>query len=205
MIDIFPRSEAEWFRSTQKTASLSEWKFEIVMHLPRWKARRKEVYIILHATETIQRRSGGAAIVTKSTVRLSYCDVEEECELLHSIHYDFDKIVEKHPLFHAQVTNEAPSLPDVAQQELEIILPKPRSPLFKFARIPTSDMTLPSALLCLAADHCGDQEAFDAFREKVMSLREKMHYADASMITNHVSGSKLPILCSSVWFGKSPE
>jgi hypothetical protein len=202
-IDIYPRSEHQWFKFDKFDNDTATWQFELFMHLPRWKTRKGDIYIILHAREQVERTRKDMPILKKSTVQLAYYEMEAECELLHSVHYDFAGAEDRHPLFHAQLTNEPPEVPEAICQELEIILPSPRSSLFKFARIPTSDMTLPSALLCLAADHCEDIETFEGFREKVMSVRHNMHYADASIVTKLVSEASRPTLCSSAWFGKS--
>lgn len=198
-IRVFP-SESEWFKFIDVVDGVPRWDLDLVMHLPEWKVRRDVVSIVVRARERIAGPKNLLPIVTNSTVCLSYYEIGNECELLHTVHFDFGPSQPRHPLFHAQLTNEPPNVSERIQQELEIHMPIPRAKLFKFARIPTSDMTLPSALLCLGADHCEDAEAVAAFREALKKARATMQYANAESIANIVSGAVPKSLCSSAWF-----
>jgi len=150
--------------------------FECYLHLKEWKFRGvspKRIHILLHAQEQIRRSD---RILLSSTVQVSYFTVENtNATLLQSIHFDYGPNQDAHPLFHAQVTNKPISLPanetDSLEFDFQVVLPA--HSWFRDARIPTSDMTFPSVLLCLAADHLGPS-FFNAFLKKVRDLQKKM-------------------------------
>jgi hypothetical protein len=148
-------------------------------HFANWPARsssaKERVHILVHVQETICKQHLNYCL-ERSTVRVNYFRVENgEAFLMHGIHFDHGLEEICHPVFHAQVANDAVALPDEIAGELEfafVLHPRP-SEVFKNARIPTSDMTLPSVLLCLAADHL-KAEFFPAFLSTVRELQAKM-------------------------------
>jgi hypothetical protein len=57
--------------------------------------------------------------------------------------------------------------------KIDFNLPGPRPKCVRNARIPTCDMTFPSVLVALAADHIGG-EHFNTFRNRASELQEEM-------------------------------
>jgi len=95
--------------------------------------------------------------ILKSTVRVSYFTTQDACaKLLHTVHFDYDcPPQDNHPLFHAHLTSEAITIPAPQAREIRFNwqIDPAKVLCFQNAKIPTSDMTLSSVLLCLAADH----------------------------------------------------
>jgi len=153
------------------------------LHLARWKSRcehSKLVHILLHAQETILDDRGGPMLL-KSNVRVYY--YRTDATLLQSVHFDYGKPQAAHPLFHAQVSNVEPSgLSTGEAEELRFGFTAGAAGLtcYRDARIPTSDMTLPSVLLCLAADHLDSDDAsqdkrfFREFRDELLRLQDRL-------------------------------
>jgi hypothetical protein len=162
---------ASRFRLAERDNDVVE--FDAYLHLDEWKARRSTMSILVHARERI-RRSTQALI--QSSIHLSYYGVEGRvARHFHSLHYDYGAAQLHHPIFHCQLCHDAVELsPDVAA-ELAFDYQRAASTAscFREARIPTSDMTLPSVLLCLAADHLKDS-FFEDFFEKVRAVEDKM-------------------------------
>ena len=141
------------------------------LYLKGWKWRPGKtpdvVDILVHADTRIEDKYYE---MVKSTVCVSYFTVENNCaKPLHSIHFDFNGHQENHPVFHAQLTAKAIVVPEPKVKEIRFDCQVDTNEVrcFKNARIPTSDMTLSSVLLCLAADHM--QAKF--VREYMDSLR----------------------------------
>jgi len=135
--------------------------FDAYLYLKDWKWRpgktTERVSIVLRAQEEMTKN--GSELV-RSTVGVSYYSVAEgSATLLHTMHFDFGPPSMCHPTFHAQLSNQ-PVLPPVEEsRELncELQLANNNVRCFGNARIPTCDMTLSSVLLCLVADHIGDE------------------------------------------------
>lgn len=174
--------------------------FNAFFHLIEWRAGNESIDILVHVQEMIERNS---EILAKSTVHVSYFKVHDrKACLLHSIHFDYGKEEEAfHPRFHAQLCPEPVQLPaDVAKKlEFEYELAPPGAAIcFKDARIPTSDMTFPSVLLCLAADHL-HQPFFSNFRESVLKLQENMPQPNFDSLRGSITANP-EHLRSSHWF-----
>jgi hypothetical protein len=146
--------------------------FNCFVHLQDWKARKQRLHILLHVQETIGQKPDYR--LERSTVRVNYFKVSEgNAQLLQSIHFDFGPSQHRHPVFHAQLTNECVSLSEEVAAQLEFGFRQlPCATCFKEARIPTSDMTLPSVLLCLAADHF--ESEFEPFFDTVLELQKTL-------------------------------
>ena len=132
--------------------------FECYLHLKDWRWRpgktSERVTIIVRAQELIAEKPPE---VLKSTVSVSYLTIQDQCaKLLHTIHFDYDcPPQDNHPVFHAQLADEAVVIPEPQAREIrfDCQVDPAKVPCFGNGRIPTSDMTLSSVLLCLAADH----------------------------------------------------
>jgi len=148
--------------------------FDGCLHLQDW-GKKPQVNILVRAQETILP-GGALPILKSSTVHVSYFKIEHDtAALLHSIHFDFGGEQDRHPLFHAQMCPETIELSPNDAYALEFTFPQDfaKAICFKFARIPTPDMTFSSVLLCLAADHMRT-EFFREFMESVRDVHEKM-------------------------------
>ncbi len=176
--------------------------FDCCLHLTEWKARgssaKERVNILVHIHEAFRRSD---RVLVRSTVQVSYFRIEKtSATLLQSVHFDYGPEQDAHPLFHAQISNEPIKLSAEDEEGLEFQFA--RTPCnvvcFKNARIPTSDMTFPSVLLCLAADHFG-QPFFSEFMERVLDLQEKMPRADFQKLKASIA-SDPDHLRSSHWF-----
>jgi len=152
--------------------------FECFLYLRDWRARgssaKERVHIVVQVQETMVEKQP-VCVLERSTVRVSYFNIENGlAQLLHSVHFDHGDEEAGHPVFHAQLTRERISLPEETAGELEFEFPEGEvAEVFKNARIPTSDMTLPSVLLCLAADHFKG-EFFVDFLARVKELQANM-------------------------------
>ena len=150
--------------------------FECYLHLKGWRYRgasTKRISILLHAQEEI--RCTDLQLV-RSTVRVSYFKIEnDKAALLQSTHFDYGPSQDSHPIFHAQVTNKPVRLPDAEIEELDFgfAIEPSDTEWFQQSRIPTSDMTFSSVVLCLAADHF-ETAFFNDFLDKVCKIQNKM-------------------------------
>lgn len=157
--------------------SHEEAKFDCYVHLKEWNYRggssKNPIHILLHAQEQIHHSEH---VLSRSSVRVSYFKVQnDQAQLLQSVHYDYAPGQEAHPLFHAQVNNEPlhPPSSDAEDLEFQFEIQPSVQPWFNHARIPTSDMSFPSVLLCLAADHF-EAQFFHDFYKKVCAYQAKM-------------------------------
>jgi hypothetical protein len=105
-----------------------------------------------------------------------------------------------HPLFHAQLCSDHIALDGFSAGEIGFeyqIDPAPAS-CFRDARIPTSDMTLPSVLLCLAADHF-EKPFFCQFREEATVLQQTLPRPAFNSLRQSIAAAP-DHLRSSHWF-----
>lgn len=160
------------------SADRGEAKFECYLYLKDWKYRdgsQKRIDIVIRVRELI-RCMEGARLLLRSSVHVSYFKVENQtASLIQNIHFDYSPN-QAHPIFHAQVNNEATHPPADEAEDLEIAFHVENflgQAWFNHARIPTSDMTFPSVLLCLASDHFG-VTIFKKFKDRVCELQAKM-------------------------------
>ncbi|HEU0069287.1 MAG TPA: hypothetical protein VFQ26_08525 [Nitrospiraceae bacterium] len=183
-------------------ATPTEAKFECYLHLKEWNYRagssKRPIHILLHAQEQIRRSDD---VLLRSSVRVSYFRVQDNlAHLLQNIHFDYAPNRPAHPLFHAQVNNEALHPPSSQSENLEFqfdIQPSVQ-PWFNHARIPTSDMSFPSVLLCLAADHF-EAQFFHEFYKKVCAEQAKMPHPPFELLRHRLSCMPLHFR-SSQWF-----
>jgi len=164
-IGHFTRTEADQFE------------FVGYLYLANWRQKpyspKGRLQILVKAQETI-RAHDDVYVLERSTVRVGYYDLNgENALLLHGIHFDHGPAQESHPIFHAQVTNDLVPLGGFAAELRVDFEQVPCARMQGYARIPTSDMSLPSVLLCLAADHI-KPELFIAFLGEVRTLQERM-------------------------------
>jgi hypothetical protein len=91
------------------------------------------------------------------------------------MHFDYGDELACHPVFHVQSCPEMVELSQDDAEALEFDFPNDtwRAICFKYARIPTSDMTFSSVLLCLAADHMRP-EFFSEFMGAVREVHGRM-------------------------------
>jgi hypothetical protein len=143
-----------------------------------WSSRtlssHKRLDIIVHALEEFTRPDW---LLTKSTVYLNYLVVSNNrARLAQSLHFDFDanaRVQHPHPLFHVQLHLELVRFPENELRSMgldaEVVVPQEPNECWVTTRIPTPDMTLPSVLYCLVADHLG-AGIFNQFAEGVHSM-----------------------------------
>ncbi|HYV35184.1 MAG TPA: hypothetical protein VE988_05740 [Gemmataceae bacterium] len=146
----------------------------ILLHEWKWRAAaaHHRITMAIHAQEEMTK--DGANLI-RSTVGVSYYSIENrQARLLHTVHFDYAPDSPCHPTFHAQFTDQL-ILPDSEIENFDIGFAQvgPPAGFFRNSRIPTSDMTLSSVLLCLAADHIGEV-FFGPFRAKFFDIQAAM-------------------------------
>ena len=174
-----------------------------IVHI-RCKARKTPLSVVIHAQEEI--RKGTKKLppqLVRSTVRVYYYKIEEDVQanLLHSVHFDYGAVRDCHPIFHAQISNEHVDIDENTATTIAFDYLKQESlpSCFREARIPTSDMTLPSVLLCIAADHF--RPAFPEFYKTVCRLQENLPLPQYELTrTSMRQRDEMPHLRSSHWF-----
>jgi hypothetical protein len=143
--------------------------------------------------------------LTKSTVYLNYLVVVNSiAHLAQALHFDFVAGGQPdHPLFHVQLTLEPISENDVLNEGYYDRLKVPRGrECWVTTRIPTSDMTFPSVLYCLVADHL-ETVIFKQFAEKVDSmLDERLPPPNFDSLKTSLHATT-PHFKSSHWFAHS--
>jgi hypothetical protein len=175
--------------------------FDCTLYLKSWRwkgvSTKERINILVHAKERIRRADH--ALLT-STVCVNYFTVSEgQQKLLQAFHYDYDPTQKDHPLFHLQVTNRCIALPAADSESLEIQMPDAvAEPVLRCARVPTCDMTLASALLCLAADHVGGQ-LFAEFLAKICEIQKEMPQPNIVKLGQSL-GNPVQDVRSSHWF-----
>jgi len=179
--------------------------FNCIVHCKDWKWRStssgregKRINILLRIAETIRRRD--QALLT-SVVQVNYLSVDERrASLLQAFHFDYNPCQRDHALFHAQLTDECFEIPstDIDSLKIDFAMPERATPRIRCARIPTCDMTFPSVLVCLAADHIGGV-LFQGFRSKASELQKKMPYPLITKLKRSLGTDSMD-LRSSHWF-----
>lgn len=156
-------------------------KCEFFVHLFEWKARNDQINVLMRVRECIASEES-QWILKKSSVEVSYFKAKKPARFMHGMHfdysYDYASVASQfaHPVFHAQLTDKPLEVPAELNADLEFnsidtsgAMPQP----FCYARIPTSDMTMCSALLSIAADHI-HTEFFCQFLEKVIRYQSRL-------------------------------
>lgn len=187
--------------------------FEHCIYLERWPCRRlgadKRLDIAVKAIETFT--TAPEWLLTKSTVYLNYILVTDgKADLAQSLHYDFDadaQPIYPHPLFHVQLDSDF--IPEDqlrtanAGFNLELNPPRPGNLCWVTTRIPTPDMTFPSVLYCLVADHL-EPPIFKDFAATVDSiLKDKLPPPNFEAIKRSLGESPAHFK-SSHWFAPLP-
>lgn len=185
------------FRYTSGKAELTGY-----LHLRDWKWRgasaSERVHILAEIQETVRCSD---RVLLKSTVRLDYYSVADDtAELLQCVHFDFEGEKDNHPIFHVQCRKDPIVLDASIKQELafEYDIKSDHVTCFRDARVPTSDMTFPSVLLCLAADHFA-KPFFCEFREKAKQLQQLLPQPVFKSLADSLSDDP-DHLRSSHWF-----
>jgi hypothetical protein len=151
--------------------------FNRCLYLKGWPCRRldanKRLDIVVKALETFT--TVPEWLLTKSTVYLNYLVVSNSgAKLVQSLHYDFVAGGQPdHPLFHVQLDLELIPENELRSTGFDIDVNLPREPneCWVTSRIPTPDMTFPSVLYCLVADHLG-AGIFKEFAKSIDSMLE---------------------------------
>ncbi len=172
----------------------------LVMENWKWRAAKTSeiVTIVVQVTETLSKDAG---TLVESVVGVSYFEMKgAKPAVLHSIHYDFGPPLKCHPTFHAQFSAQPfiPPSEEISQLNCDLDFENSTSRCFKNARIPTSDMTFASVLLCLAADHIGGQ-FFAEFKAKVLEIQELMPKPSCESLQMSLQADRSH-LGSSHWF-----
>jgi hypothetical protein len=170
-------------RSRFSRVGINNATFEHCIYLERWPCRRlgadKRLDIAIKALEEFATTPDWLLI--KSTVYINYLLVTDlKADLAQALHYDFDanaNPIYPHPLFHMQLTWDFIPEEELrnanAAFNLELNPPASNS-CWVTTRIPTPDMTFPSVLYCLVADHL-EPPIFKDFASKVHPiLKEKL-------------------------------
>jgi hypothetical protein len=147
--------------------------FDSYLYLRNW-GQKEQVNILVRAREIIRRDS--PPVLVRSTVHVSYFSADRQNPAhLQSMHFDYGDEQACHPVFHVQSCPEMVELSQDDAEALEFEFPKDIGDAicFKYARIPTSDMTFSSVLLCLAADHMRP-EFFSEFMKSVRDVHRRM-------------------------------
>jgi len=172
------------------------------LHLSGWKWRsdssKHRLHILLRVRETIQ--CSDKALFASNVHVDHYLVKEGTAKLLQSMHFDFAGEEDCHPVFHAQVCADPISLDSQTATELEFDFAVDSSAVscFRDARIPTSDMTVASVLLCLAADHLG-KPFFCQFRDKAIDLQPHLPQPAFALLKQSLTAEPQH-LSSSHWF-----
>lgn len=149
--------------------------FDLKLHLCEWPARNEKLSILIWVRETIDRAT---RTLKQSSVLICYYDVQGIVgKHLHSMHFDFKGEELRHPIFHAQLCKDTVPLTPEEGRALGVkFTPEPpTSTCFRECRIPTSDMSFASLLLCVAGDHLSkDDEFFNKFLADVRREQVKL-------------------------------
>lgn len=153
--------------------------FDRCLYLEGWPCRRlgtsKRLDIAVKALETFVRATTHDWLLMKSTVYLNYFVVSNsKAKLVQSLHYDYEAGGQRdHPLFHVQLDLELIPEHDLRNTGFDEELNMPEQPheCWVTTRIPTPEMTFPSVLYCLVADHLG-AGIFKEFSNTVTAMME---------------------------------
>jgi len=183
--------------------------FERCFYLKKWPSRlvgvSKRLDIIVHALEEFTPKW----VLTKSTVYVNYLIVSNsKAKLVQSLHYDFDanaRPTYPHPIFHVQLNVEFVRFSENELRSMgfdaELDVPQEHNECRVTSRIPTPEMTFPSVLYCLVADHLG-AGIFKDFAEDVdPMLKEQLPHPDIALLKTSLRESPAHIK-SSHWFAR---
>jgi hypothetical protein len=160
--------------------------FTTFVYLKDWPCKRlqgsKRLDVVIKARERFRR--GSEWQLTKSTVYLNYLvDSGSGCQLVQSLHYDFEEPGQPgHPFFHVHLNVEPIPRDELVSKgiNLDFDVPHPERECFVTTRIPTADMTFASVLYCLMADHLGSDTTgsgagiFAGFAKEVQKIENRL-------------------------------
>jgi hypothetical protein len=178
--------------------------FETCFYLKKLPCRRlpksKRLDVVIKARETLAKP---AWTLTKSTVYLNYFVISDATvKLVQAMHYDFEHGGQAdHPYFHLQLDNKMIPVDDLRNAGFnpdETNLLQDLDECWVTTRIPTADMTLPSVLYSLAADHLGTG-IFADFERKTRSIHDRLPVLDFDLLKKSL-GSSSAHFKSSHWF-----
>jgi hypothetical protein len=161
---------------------------DLKLHLVEWQAGNGSVSILIQVREAIDRTLQS---LRKSTVLVNYFEVNgQSARHLHSMHFDFEGAQDNHPVFHAQLCTDRVAVPEQHARKLafEYQLDEAIPTCFQRARIPTSDMTFASVLLCIAADHL-EPKFFKEFLQAVVDIQAKMPLPPCSQTRDSITAT----------------
>lgn len=163
-------------------------------------AGKKRLDVAVRALETLKKPDWS---ITKSTVYLNYFVVSEDAvQLVQSMHYDFVKGGQNgHPMFHLQLDTDtipANDLHELGMDTEKLKLPNAENECWVTTRIPTSDMTLPSVLYCLAGDHL-PEPIFSQFAQKTRTIQDRFPRLEFEALKKSIAAVP-PHFKSSHWF-----
>jgi hypothetical protein len=178
--------------------------FERCLYLKGWPCKRlgrnRRLDVVIKVLETFT--TGPEWLLTKSTVYLNYLVVSDSrAKLVQSLHYDFVAGGQTdHPLFHVQLDMEPIPEEDIQSMGFddELNLPEEPNECWVTTRIPTPDMTFPSVLFCLVADHLG-AVIFKQFAEDFHSIQDRLPPPDFDALKKSLQESSAHFK-SSHWF-----
>jgi hypothetical protein len=180
--------------------------FDGRLHLMGWPERgsstKEQVNILVHVDETIRSKD---SVLLKSKVRVWYFHIfKETAKLIQSLRFDYNPEQDTHPLFHSHLSkDEIPFTGDEADRlGFKFKVRQSQFECFDETRIPTSDMTFSSVLLCLTADHL-KTPIFSNFKKSVCNIQVKMPHPLFDKMKESISKSFSEKPCnlrSSHWF-----
>jgi hypothetical protein len=184
--------------------------FDRCLYLKGWPCRRlsgnKRLDIAVRVLETFTTTPEWLLI--KSTVYLNYFVVSNTtAKLVQSLHYDYEAGGQRdHPLFHVQLDLEL--IPEHHLRNTgfndELNIPEEPYECWVATRIPTPEMTFPSVLYCLVADHLG-AGIFKQFAASVKSmLKDRLPLPNFDMIKRSLEESPMHFK-SAHWFPPAAE
>lgn len=163
--------------------------------------KAKTIHVLVHAQEQISKVSTDEIFLSKSTVRVAYYLPEaDKLKLQSCIHYDYNlsPVDDQHPYFHAQLD----AVPVEGDGDINVAIHPDKVSCFKGLRIPTSDMTLSSVLLGLAADHL-NPDGFKDFRDKILGILPKLPHPNIEALKTRLTmQADTGHFKSSHWYGK---
>lgn len=122
---------------------------------PNSKSAKGSIVAYVHLSEMVKETN--QFLIEKSTIEVAYThDKLSEIDFILGMHYDYEfdsktsEPLPRHPLFHAQVTNELRALGPYLKDDIAATIS--REIYFPATRIPTAHLSFTSVLINLAAD-----------------------------------------------------
>lgn len=177
--------------------------FHCCLHLRQWRWRASShstdrVNILVKVEETINREQN---TIERSSVRVNYFAIDgETATMLECIQFDYIwPPLKDHPVFHAQFDDNPIPAEEAGRAGFTFTIDaNEKLRCFKFARVPTCDMTLCSVLLMLVADHCGGN-FFESFLADILPIQNKLPRPLFDDLKTSL-GATTPHFKSSHWF-----